>query len=1312
MNSFSILRTNVGLTTNIKVMISGNYNLYLESIDSDPQLSSTRYKKVGFNKNTYYDEILPNFYKDTPVDISFKVKYDDDNDNMFNTFDKQYDDTYQMGCRNIINNKNYSEEFECFAPLYIGSDSFPKKFVVFRVDGPGLISLNKDNFRSEIIDKLKCVKVFDLTRNTPLGEWLDNNFISNTYFPETPFYMDFRSLEFSSWNGIDYELGGYSTKSFFLESTLEYENTFYDMEKLIYDGYKNNKVVFPNILNLSFLFDDTPATPNELRKWSINRYMGFYMDDMELVDTFNPYELPSVRTDSLVLGGNILVSQSNENPFVEQWENIKNPIIEISGEFYKVEKYSRTYSPDFFKTQLSKNVFSDEIRQSERDFYKIISDKDLSGLTSSSINSNTVLIKSDSNGYYIEFVNATPLIADYNSADVWLIEIDNKYHVIKEIDGKFYLNTDYGFDLNSNRFQYWINNIDPRYRTSIPLELSGKLISFKLYKCKFTDIKDFDTAIIETDYAKYEYENQLKITNTDESKLYTTNYDSNNNPKDYNDYIIDGKVINVPCSSEYTANGETFKLVDGDLSPLWTKNPLRVKWGYQNSLSSYDYPYLLNNSFLSEDFNRTSNIFDPSPSRLERNLDWFYSINSASASYTFHSLHVENTYDKSLDPNFNFELDKYISTSSDYFSYFFGKKSSFNYESDVFNTQKWSTFDIGDNVIPNTTLFRGLKLQIQNVSDIKLTDGVVDNINLVSNNSFQGYKFSALLSKNNYKIVASQSNLSSGFITSTTNNMSWYIVDNWEYNKSYSQGDIVSYQDIFYMALTSSNVNDPKFNPGNLPSWTPNLSTSTIISPTQSILWGPSQSYSNGDVIYNDGEYYYFNSFNGVTFWIPGKQYTSGDRVVYKGKTWIANINTTSQPGSSNLRVDVDISTSSDPYQWSEIKLTSDWNIVEIWSSTYAYDTSSITKPNGDIITTPMNPYVIHNGVLYQLVSPSSGEEPDTSTSWIRVYNIIPDTNFIYNPTNNPVIRLNNRYYISVSNSSFSTLDSGICIYIHKKFKNVLVNIYINDNTLDNLSNSNRDDIYNDLYSNLTAVNFIKAISDLSGKYGFSDYLQYVVINEDGSINTYNYNNIIDLPYMILYQQPDVVYSRKQSLNFSAVSIESSQYKSNRQLDNGNIITIDMINYYNGNKLATNIERRKDDQELIDNYSGLTNDIYNTMYRYSGYYCPIFYNIQLFEAPGLSSSSVGNYKFDTSLTKFGMMKERVMSKINIKDNILKLRFNPDIKSVYPMIDEFGYTTKDYFIFKSTWDNEYYFECLNVEQSDLNDISTNKILKAE
>ena len=36
-------------------------------------------------------------------------------------------------------------------------------------------------------------------------------------------------------------------------------------------------------------------------------------------------------------------------------------------------------------------------------------------------------------------------------------------------------------------------------------------------------------------------------------------------------------------------------------------------------------------------------------------------------------------------------------------------------------------------------------------------------------------------------------------------------------------------------------------------------------------------------------------------------------------------------------------------------------------------------------------------------------------------------------------------------------------------------------------------------------------------------------------------------------------------------------------------------------------------------------------------------------------------------------------------------------SIYPMIDEFGYTYTDFFIFKSTWDYEYHVECTKNEQ---------------
>ena len=46
-----------------------------------------------------------------------------------------------------------------------------------------------------------------------------------------------------------------------------------------------------------------------------------------------------------------------------------------------------------------------------------------------------------------------------------------------------------------------------------------------------------------------------------------------------------------------------------------------------------------------------------------------------------------------------------------------------------------------------------------------------------------------------------------------------------------------------------------------------------------------------------------------------------------------------------------------------------------------------------------------------------------------------------------------------------------------------------------------------------------------------------------------------------------------------------------------------------------------------------------------------------------------------------------------------------------MLDEFGYTFTDYFIFKSTWDNEYYIECLDIDQNTEVNLTSNKILKS-
>lgn len=69
----------------------------------------------------------------------------------------------------------------------------------------------------------------------------------------------------------------------------------------------------------------------------------------------------------------------------------------------------------------------------------------------------------------------------------------------------------------------------------------------------------------------------------------------------------------------------------------------------------------------------------------------------------------------------------------------------------------------------------------------------------------------------------------------------------------------------------------------------------------------------------------------------------------------------------------------------------------------------------------------------------------------------------------------------------------------------------------------------------------------------------------------------------------------------------------------------------------------------------------------------------------------GNYRFDTDLTGFGVMPERKMRKVNASGSVLKLSDDAEAKSVYPMLDEFGYTFADFFIFKSSWDFRYHIE---------------------
>lgn len=1635
MKSFGILRTNVGLTTNIKIMIESNYRLNLESIESNQSLSEDRFKKMSFNKTNFYDELVAYFFKDIPADLAFSIKYDDDVDTMSNQFNFQYDEIYQYGARNISSNKNYSEEYEYFAPLYIKKNNLPKKFIIFRVDGPGIGSTDKDNFKFDIVKKFKTVKLFDMTPESELGQWLERNYTNNQYFPEAPLEMDFRNLEFCRWNGMDYLTGGYISRSLFIDDYLDEEKEIFELEKFIFDNYRKQKVVFPNILNFSFLFDDKPSTPDAYRKWSINRYFGFYLDNMEKVSSISPYNPPKLKPNVIITTGNFLTAPDNSDPFLDGYK-FSNPFyVEYLGEYYNVEVIKQ--SAGISLQQVNNNGFiSEEYVEVFTNQYKIITDIDLTG-KENFLNKNVGLIDEENRlkTYEGDFIQ----IERFQDADVWIIEIDGIYHNIIEERGRLKLNTDYSFEFFQNNYTY--RRAGETTTVDFLIDFVTMPKKFPIYKLKFTDLKDFDDRVVDTEYSKYEYEKLEDLTITDETKMYFRNIESNSNPKDLDDFSYKNQVVNIPTSSEYTANFETFKIENETLTELWRKNSVHTRWVFQNSLSANDYPYLLNNSQIFEDFNRTVNPFDPEPKRIERNLDYFYTINSSTSSYIHHTLHVEKIEDGLIDKDYRFDVKKYLNQATyssgsqslnynfDYFTSFFERKAFFGNSVISKNVKKYSEFNIGDSSIPNSTLFRGIEFRIYDVDAISMDPNFpteIDTINLKTSNTFEDYKFSILLSDNKVpfyqrscfdliiskEIVDSQtfnleigsgqelvptglswstgsldmfnylgyyfefldeneqnyvtsnyyidevklvtvgspgpfpvleisivndgepyvpntiitnpfgvgtpiilhslpsppfslnfdtSNLSNGAgvqnfrlvkfenrvrvpsdyfdrlkpgeqiyiesschtgtfsivesqnldwnfnetisligdvtnspiyfyfiygasltietklsiqesqypyngkkyftlkdedddirgyciwqdtlqrweivetfdgVNSTTifaystlnteyplndnwtvfggstlviywqgqpyplnsisskimpiefqigcngiwchewqsldNELNWTIIEEWQMDQDYKKDTIVIFDDILFKANTdieSTIAQNPtqlinfkplKSSPYNNPEW-------DYFNPTDNIFWNPdlANSYAVGSFLFRDDDYYFCATSSGDDFWNPEiakttAGYNLGDTVLYKDKYYISLTSSNNFPpdfGGSWTSFENSVFKRKKFWQATQSS-NPKWIPIDIWNPSiyYIFETEAL---------------VVHNDIVWAstpgYTSIEAGLEPGFSRFWERRYSLVPDTNFIYNFNNNPIISMNNKYYLVNSNTTDSTLENGIIIYINKKYKNIFINIAVNDNTIPNIKNVDRDLIYDDLYRKFTAYNFIQAINDLSNKYEFSDFVKYVIIDENGNVNTYSKdNNLINLPYMLKCEEPELFRVKVNSLDFKKIETPS-ELKATRRLVNGKIRTIEQLNWFNDVPYAYSITENKFMPKVFENLHRFKITLQDQIWRFSGFYMPLFYEIDLFEKD-FEFKEPGNYKFDTSLTFFGIMRERKFRKINRKGSILKLKDSADSTSIYPMIDEFGYSVEDFFIFRSTWDLQYHTETVPNRRELIVDLS--------
>jgi hypothetical protein len=1248
MKSFGLLHTNVALTTNIQIMVSKQGNLYMESIDSNDELSSDRFKRVEFKKDAKYDQLIPTFYEDLPAKYAFEVKYDEDNDEMFKDYSKQFDDTYQMGC-NIVDNVNYEEEFSCFAPLHFEKDHYPQGLMIFRADGPGLIEIDKDNFREQILDKLKCVEYFNMTEETPLGEWISTSFRNERDFPEFKFNLDVRSDEFSEWSGIDYVSGGFTSKSLFMKDLLETENTFFDLEKTLTSGYQENKVVYPNIVNFNFLFNDTPATKKSLRKWSLNRYYGFYIESLDNIRRVTPYS-PMELYNDIKIEDNILSSLSEPDPFVRGFKDSKT-FVEYKGDFYQV-------------------------RIDNLGRYKIISPIDLTG-EENLLNKQVISINQSNEISFNSTFNSSSFdIKNFDDADVWVINIDGKFHrLIKNDNGNIEILSDYGFSINNNKLKYFINESDESFTTTVDLTRIDKdnpPMTFNIFRLKFSDIKDFDNELISTGFNRYEYEKEDVISSTLEPKSFKikpTNSDVN---VEFNEYIYGNELVNIPTTSEYVGNSELFEINNpdnpevSDLSSVWRKNPIFTKWGYEGSINNGDYPYRLNNSFYGENFNKSTNVYQQLPNRVERNLDYFYTINPDNNDYIDYTLNISDVdMNGNIDPNFEFELDKYFNVgtvscgtssatySNNYFDYLFSKKEVLDTGDIVRNTNKYSMILDGDDDIPNRTLFRGILFKMYEVDKVNTNtnqNGLksIEDVSVVSSNRFDDWKFSIILSERKYDID-SETFVYSPTSSLVSNNSDWDIIDIWETSQTYDQSSLVLYQDIVYISSTSSTIESTLDNPGISSDW----SFGTVSTP----FWNPSTSYSADDWVYNGGEYYISTTFSSATdFYNPSATYSQGDYVIYKNDFY-----------ESLTASNVSIPKSGDWSKVDESIIPSfNWRIVNLWSSNETYST---------------NDFIYYKGTLYKALNTTLNNIPDQSSQWERIHSFFPeDRTYGTGKLDNNVIQMNNKYYLSLTTSN--TLDNGINVYINKKWNNILVHIYIDDNTVDNLKNVKRDEMYDIINEKITAHNFIGYINDISERRGFINTLNYYVIEEDLSYEKYSLDNIEDIPFIMSAEDPENFDTLIGSLKRNPVRLSENVIKPQFKLKDNEINNIDQINYYNNEAIATSIQQVTDDEK--DELTTKT-----TLYRFNGNYSPIFKDIELFKRPTLCCNIDGNYKFDEELTDFGIIQEKIISKVNLKDVIFKLKDKKSIRSIYPKLDEFGYYVTQHNIFKSTWDKKFY-----------------------
>lgn len=789
MKPFQLLRTNPSITTNYTLNVTSEDTLYIESINSFIELNDIKYKHIPINKNSNLEFLFSKFQNGLDTNLSYGILKNEDPKYVYDDFSRQQDDLYRMGA-GYVQDQQYKEEFEYFAPLHLGN-KLPEHFIVFRVDGTGFDNITNQNFKTEIIDKLKFINKQDFNTNSNLGYFINTN-TSKSNYPTYGINIQFKKDTPSYWNGFDYYDGGITKKAKILNDELSSETSPYKQEQFINEQFKNLGIIYAPIINFKFLFDDTPATYDKLKKYSLNRYYGFYIEKLEEVKRLTPYNITYKFKENSLIGGyqNYIIRKntflklklSNGNPIIVNNEPLYESADPIDGnqQDSKDNNYQFQYAGKFYKMN------------KDGSDYTIISDnfitiENTNALSIEDYLNNLVKFYNDAgvNKINYQLTNVDYTISDFNSSDIWLMKLGNDWFNL----GENYIRCDEKIESDINSIAYTkggvVETIDMKNISAIfgPPEMV-------IYKVALLDIKDFDFDRANSDFSRYDYEDVRKIPDTTEPKLFAKDY-HNNEHGDFNylesinripeSDLFDNLIYqSIPVSSEYCITNDLFV----DMS-IQDKSQSINKQGYVNSLNTHQQPYRLLNYNLNY-FNLSTNYLSEKSDQSDRNFDYFYCNQpeyNVRNKNSWNSVNLQGFQDNDLRISKNnvniFNLEEWY-LNPDYFENFFTYNFYYNdsVSDKIIKENKttfrcYSEFGFGSLDEPSHTIFKGLKYNIKKVYNLTAneTDTTIFSASLQNTNIYNGYKFSVLLQFTDDVIVSSNYQINENEIEENSDNV-------------------------------------------------------------------------------------------------------------------------------------------------------------------------------------------------------------------------------------------------------------------------------------------------------------------------------------------------------------------------------------------------------------------------------------------------------------------------------------------------------------------------------------------------------------